>query len=108
MNKLLDAVASRLQRKRVLKKMPAWSLAALYWAWPGDGLEGSREALIIADPKSQVDRRIAKREFTYRMLERTRWPLTGPAYGFCTCGDRSWMGPKEWRRRIDSSVKIPA
>lgn len=24
----------------MLKKMPAWSLAALYWAWPGDGLEG--------------------------------------------------------------------
>lgn len=24
----------------MLKKMPPWSLAALYWAWPGDGLEG--------------------------------------------------------------------
>jgi len=87
MNKLLDAVASRLQRKRVLKKMPAWSLAVLYWAWPNDGLEGVRDMQEVLRP--EVEKRIAKKEFTYRMLE------------------RSWKGPKEWRRRIDSSVKIP-
>lgn len=67
MSKLLDAVADRLQlaseinaeeganlhmchrwksrnvqscatrRPRMLKKMPDWSLAALFWSWPKDG-----------------------------------------------------------------------
>lgn len=46
MNKLLDAVASRLQRKRVLKKMPAWSLAVLYWAWPNDRSEICRKCYV--------------------------------------------------------------
>jgi len=89
MNELLDAVASRLQRKRVLKKMRPWNLAALYWAWPRDGsLEGVRDmqGLLYAE----VEDRLAKKQFTSRMLE------------------RSWMGPGTWKQRIDTSFKIPA
>eukprot|EP00434_Breviolum_minutum_P043345 symbB.v1.2.038630.t1/scaffold6089.1/size21010/2 len=89
MNELLDAVASRLQRKRVLKKMPPWSVAVLYWAWPRDGsLEGVRDMQGLLS--AEVEDRLAKKQFTNRMLE------------------RSWMGPGTWKQRIDTSVKIPA
>ncbi|CAK9118612.1 unnamed protein product [Durusdinium trenchii] len=78
MSKLLDAVADRLQRPRMLKKMPDWSLAALFWSWPKDGsMQGVRDmqGLLAAE----VDKRIGKKLFNVRMLE------------------RSWMGPSEWK-----------
>ncbi|CAE7686980.1 UVR8, partial [Symbiodinium microadriaticum] len=80
MNLLLDAVADRLQKTRMLKKMPDWSLAALFWAWPQDGsLDGVRNMQELLAP--EVQQRMRKNKFTSRMLE------------------RSWMGPAEWRRK---------
>ncbi|CAE7573515.1 unnamed protein product [Symbiodinium natans] len=79
MNRLLDVVAERLQQTRFLKKMPDWSLAALFWAWPQDGsLRGVRNMQELLQP--EVEERIRKKKFDSRMLE------------------RSWMGPAEWRR----------
>eukprot|EP00439_Symbiodinium_sp_Y106_P022032 s4543_g2.t1 len=76
MNLLLDAVADRLQKTRMLKKMPDWSLAALFWAWPQDGsLEGVRNMQELLAP--EVQQRMQKKKFTSRMLE------------------RSWMGPAD-------------
>ncbi|CAJ1386783.1 unnamed protein product [Effrenium voratum] len=81
MNKLLDAVAARLQRgPRLLKKMPDWGLAALLWSWPSDGVPGVRDMQGLLYP--EVDKRIAKNRFDSRMLE------------------RSWMGPSEWQRPV--------